>query len=144
MIGKGWLTKIKPESSGSMLIPSEFSNEAYLVSVAEFFCTCPHKQVGGNICIHLHICFLASNQIGHIVSSFETATKNLSHEITRNETFEIKNAELGEVEITSTVSGQVNYFRLSSNISIHVMSSLIEARVYALTLQDLFVHKLQR
>ena len=37
MIGKGWLTKIKPESSGLMLIPSEFGNETYLVSVAEFF-----------------------------------------------------------------------------------------------------------
>ena len=116
MIGKGWLTKIKPESSGLMLIPSEFDNETYLVSVAEFFCTSPHNQVGGNICKHLHLCFLASNQSGHIVPSFETATKNLRHEITRNEMFEIKNAELGEVEITSTVSGQVNYVRLSSNI----------------------------
>ena len=116
MIGKGWLTKIKPESSGLMLVPSEFGNETYLVSVAEFFCTCSQNQVGGNICKHLHLCFLASNQIGHIVPSFETATKHLRQEITRNEMFEIKNAELGEVEITSTVSGQVNYVRLSSNI----------------------------
>ena len=87
MIGKGWLTKIKPESSGLMLIPSEFGNEACVVSVAEYFCTCPHNQVGGNICKHLHLCFLASNQIGHIVPSFEIATKSLRDMITRNETF---------------------------------------------------------
>ena len=80
------------------------------------FFTCPDNQVGGHICKHLHLCFLASKQIGHIVPSFEIASKSLRHEITRNETFEIKNAELGEVEITSTVSGQVNYVRLSSNI----------------------------
>ena len=51
-----------------------------------------------------------------MVPSFEIASKSLRHEITRNETFEIKNAELDEVEITSTVSGQVNYVRLSWNI----------------------------
>ena len=37
MIGKGWLTKIKSESSGLMFILSEFGNETYQVSVAEFF-----------------------------------------------------------------------------------------------------------
>ena len=97
MIGKGWLAKIKPESSGLMLIPSEFGNETYQVSVAEFFCTCPHNQVGGNIWKHLQLCFFASKQICHIVPSFEIASKSLRHEITRNETFETKNAQLGEV-----------------------------------------------
>ena len=66
--------------------------------------------------IFANIYTFASLPANKLVTQFEIASKSLRHEITRNETFEIKNAELGEVEITSTVSGQVNYVRLSSNI----------------------------
>ena len=118
LISKGWLDTVTGnvhKRGVYVFVPSETTpGVTYKVVPSELYCECENNRNGGNICKHIHVCQMLSQQKPDTICEMDILLANAISQWVDGSIYDITDESQGELSITSPNSGETYYAKLSS------------------------------